>query len=675
MSQADFTIADQDGASFLVDINAQLAAIVSQSSGATEPATTYAYQYWADTSAGILKRRNAANSAWVDEIDLATGAPVVLADDTGSSLVNFLQAGTGAVARTVQAKLRETISVKDFGAVGDGVADDTLEIQAAIDYAESIGAAVHAPAGRYLVSSLTIPENMRFYGDGMGVTTFVQTGSAIAFFIITGSIGASKALTANADAGDNTLDFDTTGLVAGDWILLADTFSYNTLDANYKSGELLQVKTVNSAAQVTTYQTVSGSMIAGNAYTTANASYIRKLSFAKDITLEDFSFEGDITTTTYFCLGTYTQNLLINRIGFKDVGNSALYIRTSQGLSITNCVGTDILDDQPNSHSGYAIALGYACSDVVIANNIIERCRHGFTTLGGTEGIAHNVLVSGNIFTNTSIAAIDTHACGAGIVIDGNTVNYAGASGITIRSKRTVVSNNYIRSPVSHGISCGELHLSDIKILNNVISKPLVHGITCADPCPNLVIDGNVLTDVGYDGIYLFNTATTASPGLVVTNNKVLGVSLVVVNRSGILVTSSAGSSTGAVIKNNMVDAGSGTPQFGVRLLALTGSIATDNQCLGTFSSSAFNIVPTVRETRNDLIGSGNILTLDSVATGGGLSIVASGDDANIDIAITPKGTGRVKFGTLTANADAPITGYITVRDSGGTLRKLAVIA
>jgi hypothetical protein len=47
-----------------------------------------------------------------------------LAAASGSSLVGFQQAGSGTVLRTAQAKLRETVSVKDFGAVGDGVTDD-----------------------------------------------------------------------------------------------------------------------------------------------------------------------------------------------------------------------------------------------------------------------------------------------------------------------------------------------------------------------------------------------------------------------------------------------------------------------------------------------------------------------------------------------------------------------
>jgi len=76
MPQHDYNIADQAGASFLVEINQSLAAIVSQNSGATEPTTTFAYQWWADTASGILKMRNSANSTWVSILNLATGQTV-----------------------------------------------------------------------------------------------------------------------------------------------------------------------------------------------------------------------------------------------------------------------------------------------------------------------------------------------------------------------------------------------------------------------------------------------------------------------------------------------------------------------------------------------------------------------------------------------------------------------
>jgi hypothetical protein len=66
-------------------------------------------------------------------------------------------AGTGAVATTVQTKLRESVSVKDFGAVGDGVADDTAEIQAALTYCTTNGAELFFPKGSYrTTSTLTI---------------------------------------------------------------------------------------------------------------------------------------------------------------------------------------------------------------------------------------------------------------------------------------------------------------------------------------------------------------------------------------------------------------------------------------------------------------------------------------------------------------------------------------
>ena len=65
--------------------------------------------------------------------------------ETDASLVSFRATDSTAVVRTVQDKMREVVSVKDFGAVGDGVADDTAAIQAALD----AGITVRVPPGRY----------------------------------------------------------------------------------------------------------------------------------------------------------------------------------------------------------------------------------------------------------------------------------------------------------------------------------------------------------------------------------------------------------------------------------------------------------------------------------------------------------------------------------------------
>ena len=68
--------------------------------------------------------------------------------------VTYTASGTGAAARTVDSKLGDTLSVKDFGAVGDGITNDTAAIQAAITYAKTLTRPkLVLNAGSYLVSS------------------------------------------------------------------------------------------------------------------------------------------------------------------------------------------------------------------------------------------------------------------------------------------------------------------------------------------------------------------------------------------------------------------------------------------------------------------------------------------------------------------------------------------
>ena len=81
---------------------------------------------------------------------------------------------TGSVATNVKAKLAQTVSVKDFGAIGDGVVDDTVAIQAALD---SGATSIYLPDGTYKVSAaLVISANGTIvYGAGMSATTVHST--------------------------------------------------------------------------------------------------------------------------------------------------------------------------------------------------------------------------------------------------------------------------------------------------------------------------------------------------------------------------------------------------------------------------------------------------------------------------------------------------------------------
>lgn len=100
-----------------------------------------------------------------------------------SDEVSFLQAGTSAVARTVESKLRDVVSVKDFGAVGNGVADDTAAITAAIA-SSAQGLDVFFPTGTYKVTSaITLPTGraIRFSGTGAG-SIITSTGLSAIFY-------------------------------------------------------------------------------------------------------------------------------------------------------------------------------------------------------------------------------------------------------------------------------------------------------------------------------------------------------------------------------------------------------------------------------------------------------------------------------------------------------------
>lgn len=97
------------------------------------------YQVWLTSGATykLILKTSLGITVWTEDDVPAEVDFAALAASSGSSLIGFLQSGTGAVARTVQSKLRERISLEDFGAVGDDSTNDTAAIQAAINYAQS----------------------------------------------------------------------------------------------------------------------------------------------------------------------------------------------------------------------------------------------------------------------------------------------------------------------------------------------------------------------------------------------------------------------------------------------------------------------------------------------------------------------------------------------------------
>jgi hypothetical protein len=119
----------------------------------------------------VLKDSNDVLIATYDNLYGVATLPI------SSNNVTYQPAGTGAVETTVQAKLRQTVSVMDFGATGNGTTDDSAAIQAALN----TGLSVYIPQGTYLINAAMQLKttNQMVYGDGQQsillTTTDIET--------------------------------------------------------------------------------------------------------------------------------------------------------------------------------------------------------------------------------------------------------------------------------------------------------------------------------------------------------------------------------------------------------------------------------------------------------------------------------------------------------------------
>jgi hypothetical protein len=113
-------------------------------------------------------------------------------------LVSYVPPFVGSVGTNVGEKLSETVSVKDFGAVGDGVADDTVAIQAAIDNCIITKQSLYIPSGIYNINQLVID---------FGTVTANNTKQG---FIIYGDGGMFQREYGQAEAGNSVLRYSGT---------------------------------------------------------------------------------------------------------------------------------------------------------------------------------------------------------------------------------------------------------------------------------------------------------------------------------------------------------------------------------------------------------------------------------------------------------------------------------
>jgi hypothetical protein len=120
------------------------------------------------------------------------------------------------------------------------------------------------------------------------------------------------------------------------------------------------------------------------------------------------------------------------------------------------------------------------------------------------------------------------------------------------------------------------------------------------------------------------------------------------------------GAATGAITGVQVQALGSDAA-VPIRISAKGGSIII-------FSNNASNTTFTIENTS----GSVNYLSATGGGTGAAPVLKSQGTDANVDLSLTPKGTGLVRFGTYTAGAPTA-TGYINIKAADGTTYKLLV--
>ena len=122
---------------------------------------------------------------------LPDGAVVTGILTAPSSGITFTQTGTGATTTTVDSKLKDVVSVKDFGAVGDGIVDDTAAINRAIKNTYTVDTGgkerrtLYFPGGTYLVagSSIKLFPHATILGDGP-TSTFIKSNDSSLEFVV-----------------------------------------------------------------------------------------------------------------------------------------------------------------------------------------------------------------------------------------------------------------------------------------------------------------------------------------------------------------------------------------------------------------------------------------------------------------------------------------------------------
>jgi hypothetical protein len=223
MSTHDYSIANQNGANTRSDLNNALAAIVSNNSSATEPSTTYAFMWWADTANDLLKQRNAADSAWVDILTLSTGAVSNAAVADNSITLAKMAGGTDGELITYDTS-------GDPTTVPTGSSGEVLTSNGAGTTPTFQASSAHTPEGTAVVSTGETGATKFLREDGDGTCSWQAAGGGKVLQVLSQSLSANTSTT-SATWSDLGLSVNITPSSTSSNILInftGDVYEYGT---------------------------------------------------------------------------------------------------------------------------------------------------------------------------------------------------------------------------------------------------------------------------------------------------------------------------------------------------------------------------------------------------------------------------------------------------------------
>jgi hypothetical protein len=586
------------------DLSAALSnPVVANSSG------VFPSVYWDNVQAVRVRVRESDGTVLGD-------ADPYFSDGLSSTDLSFLQSGAGAQTRTVQAKLRDTVSVKDFGAVGDGVADDRPAFAAA-HAAAPAGVPILVPAGTYLISSNLTTDRRHWHFDSATLT-----GGQLLRGLIRRIDAASGKVSHSVGDLNQFGSYYAFGRNAGGPIGLqigggdpADGEGGNVFFADVYGGWTTVMPTIYpSSAELA----VQPAAIAGACTTQNGGNRITRVSGGEFIA-------GLIGRRIYIGQGIYlisaidtsaqtidVTNLNASAVSFPDSGTYTYTIAGVRGAGICNTSGTAVTRVSgdpfaPLSNTEYRMQIGgtvYTVSSVADFNNI---------TLGASAGTQTGVAYELWTSVDDLASAVRVHRISGAGFEENITIGAYGSGRFNIHAAGGTTRQYPLY--IGTGFDTGGRERRQIALeANGIVS------LGGPDGFGSLVVDYR-------DG--------AASNSINIAGGTTPGITVRGADANIALAISSKGTGALSFLTNAYTD-----KQFEISHLANATSFLS-------VRGDAFNQP----------------------------AITANGAAADIDIRLIPKGAGLVLLGPWVTNADAAVNGYVTIKDAAGDVRKLATIA